>query len=114
MNIIITVGVGLLYSLFIGFLIYLSTITIIPDRFSDKFFKYVPLYPRLKYAVVLYLLSGLLYTLLLFVFQVRGLLVALFCVFVSSQITKYIAESRSETIEESFEEEMKRKREWRS
>jgi hypothetical protein len=80
-----------------------------PERAKEKFFDLVPLYPKRKYAVILYLMAGIIYG-LMSIEGAKGILFSLLSVIIASQITKGIAKLRKEDLEESHEEEMERKR----
>ena len=114
MSIIIVVALGILWCAFIGFLCYLLTISLIPDKFKDKLFSIIPFFPKTKYSIILYLLAGILYSLLIYELDVTETMVrvsiAVICVIVSSLLVQFIAKSREENIEETLDEEMKRKR----
>ncbi|MCG3154811.1 MAG: hypothetical protein DKINENOH_01407 [bacterium] len=124
MNLLQSLIVNVLMSLLYGVVIYSFAIGIVPERFRQRFFELVPLYPRPKYAVLLYLLSGFLYTfyssvfprifflrIRFFVFVIEvDIIMGSLCVIAASQIVRFIAEQRLEAVEESFDEEMERKR----
>jgi hypothetical protein len=101
-----------------GVIVYLFVLKIVPEKHAEKLFEIVPLYPKLKYAVLLYSLAGLLYYGISYKFfggfvATFGAMITIapFCIIGSSQIVRAIAKSRNEDIEESQEEEIKRKRE---
>lgn len=110
MDIIVSVIIALVFTMISGGIMYVIAIVIpMPERAKTKFFEMVPLYPKLKYAVVLYLIAGVIYS-LFSLMGVKGILFSLLSVLIASQITKGIAKLRKENLEETQEEEMARKR----
>ncbi|MDR3669091.1 MAG: hypothetical protein P4L35_19860 [Ignavibacteriaceae bacterium] len=113
MNIIV-IALGILWCVFIGFMCYLLTISLIPDKFKDKVFSIIPFFPKTKYSIILYLLAGILYSLLVYELDITETMVrvpiAVLCVVVSSLLVQFIAKSRKENIEETLDEEIGRKR----
>lgn len=100
-----------------GVFLYVIGTYVIPDKHSTKFFEIVPLYPKPKYAILLYLISGILFYFMaseLFgtaIFETKSIIICgPFCLIVSSQIVRSIAHIRKENIEETIEEEIERKR----
>jgi uncharacterized membrane protein len=118
MSIIVAILEGVLTCYIWGIVIYIFASKMVPEKYSEKFFEIVPLYPKPKYAILLYSLSGILYFGISYKFY--GGFVATFwamitiaplCIIASSQIVRAIAHSKKENVEESQEEEIKRKRE---
>jgi hypothetical protein len=109
MELVLLVSIGLFYNLLVGGLLYLVGVSLIANKAKPKFYEIVPLYPKPKYSVVLYTIASVLYT-LISLEGAGGILVSLFCVIIASQFTRGIAKLRKEDLEESFEEEIERKR----
>jgi len=86
-----------------------ATIIPMPERAKAKFFEIVPLYPKSKYAIMLYAAAGIIYG-ILSMMGARGFLFAILSVIIASQVVRGIAKLRKESLEESQEEEMARKR----
>jgi hypothetical protein len=105
---------GIIYCLIMGILCYLITITIIPDKFKDKLFLVVPFFPKAKYSIILYLLSGILYSLFVYLLDIKEtipkVLIAISCVILSSLFVRFIAKLRKENLEDTLDEEIKHKR----
>jgi fatty-acid desaturase len=96
-----------------GGLVYSIATYLIPDKYRNKFYDIVPLYPKRRYAIILYTLALILY--ILFILLLAGgfvfeLLFSLISMIISSQIIKIIAKLCKESVEESFQEEIERKR----
>ena len=114
MNPITIILLGIFYSLIFGLFAYVITIKIIPEKFKDKFFSIVPFFPKLPYSLILYLISGILYLVVVYFFeiteQILKILIIVLSVIISSLFVKLIAKLRKDNMEESYEEELKRKR----
>ena len=93
---------------------YFAITWLIPGRYKEKFYKVVPLYPKRKYAVWLYILAIIFYIALIILLGgypnfFLSMFMALISMITASLIVKTIAKLRNESLEESFEEEIKRK-----
>jgi hypothetical protein len=110
MSIILGVALGILYCSLLGLFCYITTITIIPDKYKDKLFSIIPFFPKTIYSIILYLLSGILYSLFAYLFHFSGIISALLCVIISSLFVKMVAKLRKDNLEYTYEEELKRKR----
>ena len=105
MLIIIQVLGSILLCCICGAVIYVFVLTIVSEKHAEKIFKIVPLYPRPKYAIILYSLSGILY--LGNSYKYFGEFVATFgamitiaplCIIVSSLIVRAMAKSKNEDL----------------
>jgi hypothetical protein len=114
MKLLITIALGILYCLLTGLFAYLITITIVPEKFKQKLFSIIPFFPKLPYSIILYLLSGILYSVFIYFFspieQILKIITMIASVIVSSLSIKLIAKLRNENLEETYEEELERKR----
>lgn len=114
MNLILIIALGILYCLLFGLFAYVFTIKIIPEKFKDKFFSIVPFFPKPIYSIILYLVAGILYSLVVFLFditeQLLRILIIIISVIASSLFIKLIAKLRNDRLEETYEEEIARKR----
>lgn len=117
MNILLVILIGIISSVIWGVVLYVVALEAMPERYSQKLFALIPLYPRTKYAVILYVLSGILYPFVSVFVAVLGapdkgtiIISALICVIASAQMVRLLARWRKETVEELYEEEMERKR----
>jgi len=114
MKFFVLIAVGVIFCLLFGFLGYILTISIVPEKFKSKLFSIIPFFPRIKYSIILYFISGILYSLIVYFVGVTGqslkFIIVILSVIISSQLVKFIAKIKKESLEESYEEEMKRKR----
>ena len=115
MQFIVEIFLSIAFSSLFGFAIYVFALYALSEDQNDKFKKYVPLYPKPKYAVMIYVLSGFLYYAISYIFTGGFSIEKLFilnsplCVIGSSFVVNKIAQWRMENIEETIDEEMERK-----
>jgi hypothetical protein len=110
MTFIISIGIALFFNALTGLILYAIATTLIPEKQKEKFYEIVPLYPKPKYSVILYSIAAILYTLACLETSEWHILISILSVIFASQITRGIAKIRNEDLEESYEEEMERKR----
>lgn len=113
MKFMILLVIALIYTAISGGAAYFLATSLMPDRSRARFFEIVPLYPKRKYGVMLYGIATLLFLVISIEIQVNflgNMLISLICVIVASQVVRAFAKIRKEPLEESFEEEMERKR----
>lgn len=89
--------VALFLSLLIGGLLYVAGRILLPNRYRTKFFEVAPLFPKLKYSVILYAIATVSYTSLALE-GIHGIVVLLLCLIVASQLTRGIAKLRKEDL----------------
>src|SRR5438128_648162 len=91
MKLLITFALNLISVMLTGFVAYVIAVIIpMPATSRSRFFEIVPLYPKRKYSLILYLFAGTLYT-LMSLEGGSGILLYVLSVIIASQITKGVA-----------------------
>lgn len=116
LSIVIVLGIvlGIVYCFLFGLFAYLFIIKIIPEKYKNKFFLIVPFFPKMPYSFLLYVVSGVFYSIAIYLSGITEPLIQLFfivlSIIASSLLIKQIAKFRKDNMEETYEEEMERKR----
>jgi len=114
METVIGLILAIFWCLLLGLIGNIILLKIVPDKYSENFFKIFPFMPKKKYSIPMYIMAGIYYFIVSVYFEVREPVIKIFvlivCVLVSAQIARLIALLLNDNLEETQEEEMERKR----